>query len=192
MYRVSLSSACQKSLSYHIMSLNSMYAMKNISDNLHLITRTLQGFSIKGEMTRSKSESSMAAAAKYLGVPKSVNKQQRCFFILSNTSASWEHLHYWIVNHLWKFMDTSCFLKLLLDWSQYWYWWNHTNINKKIKINDKELYNSGNLGIIRKIVWQKKSCPDQCTQSTSISYVDYYIRELSQITFAFFWHFLTT
>ena len=115
-------------------------------------------------MTRSKSESSMAAAAKYLGVPKSVNKQQRCFFILSNTSASWEHLHYWIVNHLWKFMDTSCFLKLLLDWSQYWYWWNHTNINKKIKINDKELYNSGNLGIIRKIVWQKKSCPDQCTE----------------------------
>ena len=54
--------------------------MKNISDNLHLITRTLQGFSIKGEMTRSKSESSMAAAAKYLGVPKSVNKQQSFFF----------------------------------------------------------------------------------------------------------------
>ena len=34
------------------------------------ITRTLQGFSIKGEMARSKNESSMAAAAKYLGVPK--------------------------------------------------------------------------------------------------------------------------
>ena len=30
MYRVSLSTACQKSLSYHIMSLNSMYTIENI------------------------------------------------------------------------------------------------------------------------------------------------------------------
>ena len=37
-------------------------------------------------------------------------------------------------------------------------------------INDNGLYNSGNLGIIGKIVRQKQSCPAQHTQFTAISF----------------------